>query len=306
MKISISGNDILFTHCEVSVNTDSICRQFEIISTSHAQEYKIGEKVEIRLDNGQLVIRAEIEYVSIVGVTFTYAGRNATKNLIKSYADKTIQFSKGESVRGIIERFAQPFDIKVLGAGNVPLDTIPTVFVGDNLAVIFMQIARLSGCVLYSDPVGNIVIETKPKAGTLHYEYGKNISSRTLVHNTTEQCEKYLVFSQSNRSTAQDALTNIQGSFGSGKTTKVIVPNSNLNAFECEALAKYEYNRDVRKAYSYTATVDLDMIPDINTTQTVTDRVVGITSHMLVVGYVIAVGLKSSEVHISFQKDTYD
>ena len=301
MKITVNGNNISVTSCEVSASIDSICRTFEIVSNDSSQAFKMGDEVEIRSENNDVMIRAQIEFVSLEGIEYVYAGRNSTKNLVKSYAEKTVQFPRGNSVASIIRYFSEMFGIKVVGDSNLPVDCSIVVLAGENLASAIMRIAGCSDCVIYSDALGNIIVETKPELGNLHYEYGRNISSRAFVHNMSEKCDKYSMISQSSRQEKGDHLSDIVGSVGNGNTYKTFISAYNLNINECEKLSKYERNKDLRKSFSYTITVDVDQFSDLNIAQTVTDVPLGIEGLMVVVGYTMKMATHSLKLIITFQ-----
>lgn len=302
MRITLNGIDIVVTGCTVTASINEITRAFEFTSSDESQRYKVGDVVEISTDNDIIMIRAEIEFVQVSGTSFTYGGRNATKQLVKSYADKTVQFSKGEKLTTIIDYFSKNYYIKVSGVASLPAESTTTILVGDNLATVFMQLARVADCVLYSDAIGNLVVEGKPRKGYLSYDYGRNISSRACVNNQSEQCDKYVVISQSSALQGGDLLPDIQGSVGDGITAKCFITRSNLNAFECDTIAKSESRRDSRKAFSYTAIVDSGMFSDINTVNVVSDNTVGLNENMTVVAYVATLGLSTNEIAITFQK----
>lgn len=301
MRITVNGVNVLVRECEVTASINSLCRTFELVSNDPSQIFKMGDMVEIRNQSNDIMIQAEIEFISMSGVEYVYSGRNATKNLVKCYAEETVQFPTGNSVASIIRHFSEPFGIKVVGDSNLPVDCSMVVVSGENLGAAVMRIAGCSDCVIYSNPQGHIIVETKPVTGPLHYEYGLNISSREFVHNISEKVDRYTAISQSSRQQSGNNLSNIVGSIGNGKTYKTFISPYNLDITECEKLAKYQRNKDSRKSFSYTISVDVSQFSDINIAQTVTDSPLNIEGLMVVVGYVMMMGVDSLKLTITLQ-----
>lgn len=303
MRIVINGNDVMVGWCEVRVSLDSLTRQFTIKNTEDKQSFFPGHEVEIYNNSDTLLIKGNIEYVGVEQERkYSYAGRNNAKYIVDCYADKTIQFSEGQTVQTVLEEVARNFDLKVFGEARMPKDAIKTILIGDNFGESFMKIAKSSGQVLTSDALGNIEIEKKPSEGAEIFLYGKNIRSRTFKADTTNEYDRYVVVGQSNYLTKQSQEVNVQGEFGKGKFVKVIRSEDNLTEKECQKLAEKEYYKDRRKSVEYSVEVDNDIFVDVNTKYMVTDKVAGINMMMKVKSYVATLDSSTDKLVVTFEK----
>jgi prophage tail gpP-like protein len=287
---------------EVDVSIDKMTRQFTLKNTEYSQSFFIGDDVEIYANNGILIMKGEIEYVSIKEKNHVYAGRNNAKYIVDCFADKTIQFSENQTVQSVLEEVASWFDLKVFGKAKMPKETIKTILIGDSLGESFMKIAKSSGQVITSDAEGNIVIESESQDGVIQFVYGENIRSRTFREDATNEYDRYIVVSQSNYLTSKDQDVDVQGEFGDGKFVKVIRSEDNLTIEECENLAENEYWKDRRRSIEYSVEVDNDIEIELNHEHFITDVVAGISTTMNLKGFVSTFDQRTDKLVVKFEK----
>lgn len=303
MRVVVNGMDVAVKWAEVDVSIDKMTRQFTIKNTEDAQSFFTGDEVEMYTNNGVLLIKGEIEYVSTEQEReFVYAGRNNAKYIVDCFADKTIQFSENQTVQAVLEEVAGWFDLLVKGEAKMPKEAIKTIMIGDELGKVFMKIAKSAGQVITSDAEGNIEIEAEPQAGAAIFVYGENIRGRTFKADTTNEYDRYIVVCQSNYLTSKKQEIDVQGEYGEGKFVKVIRSEDNLTAKECEELAEKEYWKDRRRSVEYSVEVDNDIEIDVNTEYMVTDVAVGIAMMMKVKKFVATLDASTDKLVATFEK----
>jgi len=93
MRVVINRVDVQLAFVEVKISIDKLTRQFTIKDVNDLPDFYLGDDVSIYDETGVLLVKGEIEYVGIEQErTFVYAGRNAAKYIVDSFAEKTIQF----------------------------------------------------------------------------------------------------------------------------------------------------------------------------------------------------------------------
>lgn len=320
MRVVINGMDTPVKWAEAKVSLDEMTRQFTIKNTEDFQSIFKGDEVELYNNVGTLIVKGDVEYIGLESEReFIYAGRNNAKYIVDCYADKTIQFSESQSVQSVLEEVAGWFDLKVIGTARMPKEAVEKILIGDELGESFIKIAKNSGQVLTSDAEGNIVIESEPKQGDVRFVYGENIRSRSFKMNTTNEYDRYIVVSQSNKDKGVEASeskepkkkgvkkkkkqdVDIQGEYGSGKFVKVIKSEDNLTKAECEELAKKEYEKDRRKSVEYEVEVDAEIDVDVNVEYLITDTVAGIEMYMNVKEFVMTLDDDTDKLVVVFEK----
>ena len=65
MRVVVNGVDVMIGWAEVDVSIDKLTRQFVIKNTEDEQAFFIDDDVEIYNDAGVLLIKGQVEYVSI-------------------------------------------------------------------------------------------------------------------------------------------------------------------------------------------------------------------------------------------------
>lgn len=284
MQVLINGSETTFNEVEAVASINEVARQFVLVEVSKAQNYNIGDSVEIYDDNDTLFVSAEIEYIEaqIDDSTseFIYAGRNNAKYIVDCYASKTTQFSQSQKINTVLSEIATQFGVKVIGDAQLPQEDIKTILIGEKIIDAFLEIAQIAGKIITSDADGNLQIEFEAKnESETALEYGANIVSRSFINDTTQLYDKHIIVAQSNYlvKQQQDVFTN--GAFGSGKFEKVKVVQNCLTPKECEKLAEIEYKKDIRKSYNYIAKVN-DVKLDLNTKYYIKDEQLGIDEQM--------------------------
>jgi hypothetical protein len=196
---------------------------------------------------------------------FVYAGRNKAKYIVDCYADKTTQFSQGQKINTVLSEIASKFDLEVIGDAEMPKQDMKTILIGNKIIDAFLEIANSVGKIITSDAKGNLLIEfeAKDKSETI-LEFGTNIVKRKFVNDTTKVFDKYVTVAQSNYLAEQTQDVFIKGVYGEGKFVKTKVLQNCLTAQECENISKIQYKKDMRKSYTYTATINTVEI-DVNT-----------------------------------------
>ena len=301
MKIVVNGFDVIVKWAEVDAGIDKMTRQFTLKNTENEQSFFIGDSVEIYNDVGILMIKGEIEYLTINDKDYTYAGRNNAKYIVDCFADKTIQFSERQTVNSVLEEVASWFDLEVNGNAKMPVESINTILIGDKIGEALMNIAKSSGQIITSDAQGNLDIESKPRDGEFLLEYGKNIRSRKFKSDTTNEYDRYIVVSQSNYLTSKNQDVNVQGVFGSGKFVKVMRSEDNLTIQECEKLAEVEYWKDRRRSVDYSVEMDSDIDIRLNHQYMITDSFANISKKMNVKRIVATTGKMVDKLTITFE-----
>lgn len=301
MKIVVNGFDVKVKWAEVDASIDKMTRQFTIKNTENEQSFFIGDLVQIYNDVGILMIRADIEYLTIDDNDYVYAGRNNAKYIVDSFADKTIQFSEKQTVHSVLEEVAGWFDLKVNGKAKMPIESINTILIGDKIGEAFMKIAKSSGQVITSDAIGNLDIESKPQDGEFSLKYGGNIRTRRFKADTTNEYDRYIVVCQSNYLIKKNQDVNVQGEFGGGKFVKVIRSEDNLTIQECEKLAENEYWKDRRRSVDYSVEMDSDIDVRLNHQYMITDSFANISKKMNVKRLVATTGKMTDKLTITFE-----
>ncbi len=305
MRVVINGMDTPVQWAEVDVDLDSLARQFTIRNTEKEQSIFKGDEVELYNNSGVLLIKAEVEYISLEAeYEWSYAGRNNAKYIVDCFADKTIQFSEGQTVQSVLSEVAGWFGLTVKGEAKMPKEAVEKILIGDELGEAFMKIAKNAGQVLTSDAEGNIIIESEPNQGEAKFVYGQNIRSRSFKMDTTTEYDRYVVVAQSNKDkggkSKQDV--DIQGQYGEGKFVKVIRSEDNLTAKECEELAKKEYEKDRRRSIEYEVEVDSDIEIEVNHQYMVTDTTAGIEMFMNVKQFTVTLDEDTDKMVVVFEK----
>jgi len=306
MQVIINSENVMLDNIQVNMSINDVTRQFTVQDISNTQKYFKGDIVEIYDDKDVLLIKAEIEYIEAIGndskSEYIYAGRNNARFIVDSYADKTIQFAEKQKLNSVLSKIASDFGLKVVGDAQLPINAIKTILIGEQYGEEFVEIAQSAGQLITSDAEGNILIEFEAKnESKIVLEYGVNIRKRNFIEDTTGLYDKYTVVSQSNYLINQQQDTNIQGSYGGGKFTKVIVSEHTLTQNECEKLAEIEYKKDVRKTFDYSVAVDEQDLK-INTKYFVKDLSVGINEMMNLKAINIEKSKEVSEMRAYFEK----
>src|SRR5574343_315018 len=284
MKVLVNGIEKKFNEIETFEDIGSVARQFTIVEKAETQNHKKDDVVEIYDDFNKLVIKGEIEYIeaSLDDKTseFVYAGRNKAKYIVDCYADKTTQFSNFQKINTVLSEIASSFGIQVIGDAEMPKQDMKTILIGDKIIDAFLEIANSTGKIITSDAVGNLLIEfeAKDKSETI-LEFGTNILKRKFVNDTTKVYDRYLTVAQSNYLAEQTQDVYIKGVYGDGKFVKTTVLQNCLTTQECENISKTQYKKDMRKSYTYTATINTVEI-DVNTQYYIKDAQLGIDEQM--------------------------
>lgn len=284
MKVLVNGIEKKFNEIETFEDIGSVARQFTIVEKAEKQNHKKDDVVEIYDDFNKLVIKGEIEYIeaSLDDKTseFVYAGRNKAKYIVDCYADKTTQFSNGQKINTVLSEIASSFGIQVIGDAEMPKQDMKTILIGDKIIDAFLEIANSTGKIITSDAIGNLLIEfeAKDKSETI-LEFGTNILKRKFVNDTTKVYDRYLTVAQSNYLAEQTQDVYIKGVYGDGKFVKTTVLQNCLTTQECENISKTQYKKDMRKSYTYTATINTVEI-DVNTQYYIKDAQLGIDEQM--------------------------
>lgn len=309
MRVVVNGMDTPVQWAEVDVSLDKLTRQFTIRNTENSQTIFKGDEVEMYSNSGVLLIKGAVEYIELGSEReFSYAGRNNAKYIVDCYADKTIQFSESQTVQSVLEEVAGWFGLKVTGTAKMPEEAVEKILIGDELGVSFLDIAKNAGQVLTSDAEGNIVIESESVKGEAEFVYGENIRGRSFKVNTTNEYDRYLVVSQTNKDKGkakgkkQEQDVDVQGEYGSGMFVKVIRSEDNLTASECEELAKKEYEKDRRRSIEYEVEVDSEIEVDINHEYLVTDTVAGVETYMNVKQFIVTLDEDTDKMQVVFEQ----
>jgi len=184
----------------------------------------------------------------------------------------------------------------------MPKDIKNTILVGDNLGKAFMNLAKYSAVILTSDARGDIYIEEGSPEGGAKLEYGENIRKREYKQDTTLSYDRYIVVSQSNYIMNPKQDVNVKGSFGTGKSVKVIRANSNLTIRECNALAEREYKKDRRKSLIYRVDVDRSLGVQVNHVYSIIDKVANINYRMRAKEVVLTIDAKTDKTIATFER----
>jgi prophage tail gpP-like protein len=261
MKVLINNLEKSFNFVEVKASIDELCRQFTLIDVSTTLNHNIGDNVKVYDSYGVLFIDADIEYINTnkndKQSNFIYAGRNKTKYLVDSTANRTIQFSQGQNITQVLSEIANEYQIKVTGNTTLPTQEIKTILAGNNLILEFIEIANMAGKIIVSDAVGNIDIQLQSKEKVdKTLTFGVNIEQSNFTHDITQIFDEYRIITQSNYLAKQEQFTNINGVYGSGKRKKTKVLSNCLTQSEADEIAKYEFLKDYRKTLEYTARIN--------------------------------------------------
>lgn len=258
MQVVVNGLEVDFDEVEAIGDISTIARQFTLVDISDKQNYFKDDIVEIYDDSGALFIKAEIEYIeskiSDDKSEFIYAGRNNAKFIVDCYAYKTTQFTQNQKVNAVLGGIASEFGLKIQGDAQLPQQEIKTILIGEKIIDAFVEIAGTAEKIIISDAVGNLMVEFQGEDfGDINLQFGVNIDSRELKDDSTQIWDKYTIVAQSNYLIEQTQSVSNIGSYGSGKFHKVKVVKHALTLEECERLAKFEYKKDFRKSFAYTA-----------------------------------------------------
>ena len=284
MKVLVNGTETKFSEIETFEDIGSVARQFTLVEKAQKQNLKIDDIIEIYDDFGKLVIKGEVEYIEAnvddAISEFVYAGRNKAKYIVDCYADKTTQFSQGQKINTVLSEIASNFGLEVIGDAEMPKQDMKTILIGNKIIDAFLEIANSVGKIITSDAIGNLLIEfeAKDKSETI-LEFGTNIVRRKFIQDTTKVFDKYITVAQSNYLAEQSQDVFIKGIYGDGMFIKTKVLQNCLTTQECENISKIEYKKDVRKSYTYTATVNTVEI-DVNTQYFIRDTQLGINEQM--------------------------
>lgn len=284
MKVLVNGIEKKFNEIETFEDIGSVARQFTIVEKAEKQNHKKDDVVEIYDDFNKLVIKGEIEYIEAnlddKTSEFVYAGRNKAKYIVDCYADKTTQFSQGQKINTVLSEIASQFGIQVIGDAEMPKQDMKTILIGDKIIDAFLEIANSVGKIITSDAVGNLLVEfeAKDKSDKI-LEFGTNILKRKFINDTTKVYDKYLTVAQSNYLAEQTQDVYVKGAYGNGKFVKTTVLQNCLTTQECENISKIQYKKDMRKSYTYTATINTVEI-DVNTQYYIKDAQLGIDEQM--------------------------
>jgi len=284
MQVIVNGLEVDFNEVEAIADISTIARQFTLVEVSDRQNYFKGDKVEIYDDNGILFIKAEIEYIesdiSDDKSEFIYAGRNNAKYIVDCYADKTTQFTQNQKASTVLGEIATQFGLKIIGDAQLPQQEIKTIVIGEKIIDAFLEIAGSAEKIIISDAEGNLQIEFQgTEYGDSILEFGVNIDSRNLKDDTTKIWDKYTIIAQSNYLIEQNQDVFVNGSYGAGMFHKVKVVKHTLTSSECERLAEFEYKKDVRKSFTYTARLK-NVYVDLNNKYLVKDEPLGIDEYL--------------------------
>lgn len=302
MRAVVNGNYVQLSFIEVKVSIDQLTRQFTLKDTGDSAKFSMGDDVSI-YDGDELLVSGVIEYIGIEQErTFVYAGRNATRYIVDSYAESTTQFSEGQSLNDVLTPIANKFGIRVKGNAAMPNDVKNTILVGDSLGKVFMSLAKYSSVILTSDAEGAIHIEESSPHGDIELEYGRNVRKREYHEDTTLGHDRYVVVSQSNYLVTSSQDVDVRGSFGSGKSLKVIRANSNLSVSDCGALAKTEYGKDRRKSLTYKVEVDRSLGIQVNHVYSVIDKVADINYRMRAKEVIMTLDAKTDRSTVTLEK----
>jgi len=303
MRVVINRAEVQLAFVEVKISIDKLTRQFTIKDVNDLPDFYLGDDVSIYDETGVLLVKGEIEYVGIEQErTFVYAGRNAAKYIVDSFAEKTIQFVEGQNLANVLSPVANGFGLRVHGSAVMPKDIKNTILVGDNLGKAFMNLAKYSAVILTSDAKGDIYIEEGSPEGGVKLEYGENIRKREYRQDTTLSYDRYVVVSQSNYIMTPKQDVNVTGSFGTGKSVKVIRANSNLTIRECNALAEREYKKDRRKSLIYKVDVDRSLGVQVNHVYSIIDKVADINYRMRAKEVVLTIDAKTDKSIATFER----
>jgi len=303
MRVVINRAEVQLAFVEVKISIDKLTRQFTIKDVNDLPDFYLGDDVLIYDETGALLVAGEIEYVGIEQErTFVYAGRNAAKYVVDSFAEKTIQFVEGQNLANVLSPVAKGFGLRVHGSAIMPKDIKNTILVGDNLGKAFMNLAKYSAVILTSDAKGDIYIEEGSPEGGAKLEYGENIRKREYKQDTTLGYDRYVVVSQSNYIMNPKQDVNVKGSFGTGKSVKVIRANSNLTIRECNALAEREYKKDRRKSLIYKVDVDRSLGVQVNHVYSIIDKVANINYRMRAKEVVLTIDAKTDKTIATFER----
>lgn len=284
MKALVNGIEKKFNEIETFEDIGSIARQFTLVEKAEKQNLFVDDVIEIYNDFGKLVIKGEVEYIEAnlddKISEFIYAGRNKAKYIVDCYADKTTQFSQGQKINTVLSEIASKFGLEVVGDAEMPKQDMKTILIGNKIIDAFLEIANSVGKIITSDAIGNLLIEfeANDKSNTI-LEFGTNIVKRKFIQDTTKVFDQYITVAQSNYLAEQTQDVFIKGVYGQGKFIKTKVLQNCLTSQECEKISKIEYKKDVRKSYTYTATINTVEI-DVNTQYFIKDTQLGINEQM--------------------------
>jgi len=284
MKVLVNGIEKKFNEIETFEDIGSIARQFTLVEKAEKQNLFVDDVIEIYNDFGKLVIKGEVEYIEAnlddKISEFVYAGRNKAKYIVDCYADKTTQFSQGQKINTVLSEIASRFGLEVVGDAEMPKQDMKTILIGNKIIDAFLEIANSVGKIITSDAIGNLLIEfeANDKSNTI-LEFGTNIVKRKFIQDTTKVFDQYITVAQSNYLAEQTQDVFIKGVYGQGKFIKTKVLQNCLTSQECEKISKIEYKKDVRKSYTYTATINTVEI-DVNTQYFIKDTQLGINEQM--------------------------
>jgi len=306
MKVIINSENTLLDEIQTTASINEVTRQFTLKDISNTQKYFKGDIVEIYDDKDILIIEAEIEYIGATGnketSEFVYAGRNNAKYIVDSYADKTIQITENQNVNSVIKDLVSEYGLEINGDAKLPTDEIKTILIGDNIGIAILEIVQSAGKIITSDEKGNLLIEFEAKESSKkELEYGVNIRERSYINNSTDVYDKYVVVSQSNYIVKQEQEVNVQGIYGDGKRTKVILSTHTLTEAECRKLAEIEYKKDVRKSIEYSVIVD-DADLELNKKYSIKDEAIELDEEMNLKAIEIRMSADTDEVRAFFER----
>ena len=291
MRVVVDNKNIAFKWVSVTLSLGTIARSFTLLIADSTSSIMMGDRIQISTDSGRLLIDAVIEYISCdSNQSYTYAGRNKSRMIVDSFAEKTVQYSEIQDIVTVLDT-SRKFGVSIRGNARLPKDERRTILAGTNLGIEFANIAYAASSVIHSDASGDINIEGEPKYSDQQFMLGDNIRARTFVFNQTLQYDRYIVKCQSNLLLNDSLNADISGEFGSGERVKVVVSDSNLNAQECTTLAQHLYNLDRRSSLQYEIEIDTAISVDLNHLYSVDDAPLGISRIMRANKIVVSSGI---------------
>ena len=283
MKIIVDAQNVNVQWAQVDLSVNHITRQFTLREIADFASFETGSEVQIYTDNDQILIDGVIEYTQTEAEReYVYAGRNKSRYLADCYAEETIQFSASQPMESVIGAIASKYGISITGCGASPKSSSKTMLIGDRIGKVVLDAAFAAGKIVLSDAEGNISIEEASEEGDIELSYGVNIRSRSHKHDHTQEYDKYIIVAQSNYLSTGQQDANVIGSYGKGLKSKVILSPESLSVAECELIAKAEYNKDRRQAFSYLVVLDSDLQIELGKSYKVTDSQIGISEMLSV------------------------
>ena len=99
----------------------------------------------------------------------------------------------------------------------------------------------------------------------------------------------------------QEQEVNVQGIYGDGKRTKVILSTHTLTEAECRKLAEIEYKKDVRKSLEYSVVID-DANLELNKKYPIKDEAIELEEEMNLKAIEITMSTSTNAVRAFFER----